>query len=219
MTPELEVVLASIGWRYVQAVAPWKATFLARDLNATGGLFAPDDRTAKDLHAEHQQLMHSVAIVLRGLSAMPADVALHVNVCSCAPELRDAGIPDRVSEATSALEVLVEGLIEAERVLTWEMGEPKRGRQLNKAALRVAEAVAEIYVIGTGLKPTAGRRADGKGSSGKFCLAVERVFKVLGIFVGDSYRPCQNAVNQMSDERISELLAIRTRKKRLPLWR
>lgn len=84
------------------------------------------------------------------------DLAQFVNVSACSPEERDTGMPDRIAEAKAALEALVDGLIEAQEILTWERGNAKSGRQTNKAAYRVAEAVAEVYVIGTGQKPTAG---------------------------------------------------------------
>lgn len=218
MTHELEAILNRIGWATVKFVAPFLAGSLAARLTPNGGLFESHRPTARAGLERHQQLMTAMAKVLEELEALSPGKLRYANWASSlaldTPDARDVGVPDRVSQARAALEAIVPGILSLNESLAWEAelreGNARRGRPPNRAAYRIAEALAEVYVIGMGKTPPLGRDSGSNEANGGFATTFVDVCKILGVRVKDPHDVCEAAKEKLTPERVTELLGWRT---------
>ncbi|SOC10181.1 hypothetical protein SAMN05877809_10580 [Rhodobacter sp. JA431] len=204
MIPELEVALTPIGWERVKVIAPHEARRLALHLNTNGGLVAFDAHQARKSAKQIETLERDIASVLIRLQGLTDDARTTVNLVSTSPEERNGGWPDHVGAAISSLTVLSPGL-ECWRDQLKRLGaeEGGRGRPTNLAVRSIAFAVAEIFVIGTGRKPT----FRGKSGSDLFAKTVKAVIDALGLrHVETIDGACQWAVEQLDEGRMARLL-------------
>jgi hypothetical protein len=121
---------------------------------------------------------------------------------------RDGGWPDHTSNAACALETLVPGLIYWTELLEHEAQKARRGGRHNEPAYRIAAALAEIYVIGLGEKPTIGNLADGTGPSGLYGKVTRTVLAQLGLGDIDVVRPCRAAIKDLTEDRMRMLFGL-----------
>jgi hypothetical protein len=162
--------------------------------------------------------MTAMAKVLDELEALSPEKLRYANRSSSlaldTPEERAIEVPDRVSQARAALEAIVPGILSLNESMAWEAdlqkGKAPRGRPPNRAAYRIAEALAEVYVIGLGRTPPLGRDSGSNEANGGFAKAFADVCKVLGVRVEDPHDVCEAAKEKLTPERVAELLGWRT---------
>jgi hypothetical protein len=206
MTPEIEAILNRIGWQKVLKLYPHLARSIEAKLTPTGGLFAAKATVASDQQKRIVEILSALESLVLRLESLPPDQRDCINMWSCPPGERDKGIPDRVGMITAGLTDLVPGLLITDEILVWESRAAGKGsRPRNENAYRVAEAVAEIYVVGTGRRPGYGSRSVYTDQDGTpFGRAVSEIFAALGI-QADTKGPCEAARNAMTPERMNEL--------------
>ena len=187
MTPELEVELNKIGWAWVKMVDPGRARRLESAISANGGLLFDGPPAAK--------VGLNDTRLLRALLDMAQQELRSLDGCRVEAIERSAallaGDPETrqplVHLATEAIEALKPGLDALERQAQREAQEGLPHRPKNLTLHAIAQAVAEVFVIGTGIDPTAGSPADETdGVNGDFGRALDRIFRLLG------FRPSKN---------------------------
>lgn len=205
MTPELEVELNKIGWKWASR-NPWHKVWYELVLRKDGGLVASDPQEARAALARHRALCASVINVVEGLRALSDDAATSINLDCIPVDERDKPWPDHITRAASALEFLAPGLIGWADLLAHEAQKARRGGQVNEPAYRIAETIAEIYVVGLGEKPTIGRLEDGSGPSGLYGRVTAAIFSILEVRASDVFRPCRTAIDRLTEARMRQLL-------------
>jgi hypothetical protein len=206
MKPEIETILNQIGWQKVKKLYPGRAQFIEEKLTPTGGLFATKATVASDQQRRILEVLSALEDLVSKLENLPSDQRDCINMWSCPVDERENGIPDRVGRATASLTDLVPGFRITNEGLLWEsQAASKSSRPRNVNVYRVAEAVAEIYVIGTGKRPGYGSKNVYTGQEGTpFARAVSGVFAILGI-QAEAKGPCEAARQAMTPERMKEL--------------
>jgi len=180
MTPELEEVLDGIGWQ-VAKVYNRSLFFLAWEPTKDGGLLfrsKPDAREGINnllkLEAALKQIPPTLHSMLSGVLRTSEDW--------------DSG--------RNPMEEFELGLAEAINIARHEQDKLWTGAGPNakQAARKVADQMAEIYVLGMGKLPTSGTKPDNSNEpSTQFSRAVRDVYRLLDIdahFMG----PCERAV-------------------------
>lgn len=196
----LSEALAPIGWERAELVAPWRAARLRATLTSAGGKL----NGKRGALERHESLMAAVATTVEALGDLSDAERTALDLASTPHGLLDDGSLPAVDAAIRALDCLIPGLISLAETHRHEAPYGKR----NDAAYRVAEALAEIYVIGRGKRPGASRNSVDGGPSGHFPKVVAAVFEILGIEVRDIYPQCRAARDALSDERFAELCLI-----------
>lgn len=165
MKPEVEEALEPLNWRFVQQVDPWGAAFLAASLATEASDTLASPKSAKASLSKLRSMSKAMLAVLSGLDEMPPEQEARIDLGSSQLGERDRDWPKRVEAARSALWSIVPGLAEELRKLEAEAAKATKGRPMNRLAYSVASAVAEIYMIGRGERPTIGRLESGMGRS------------------------------------------------------
>lgn len=210
MTPEVEAALLPLNWHLVKRQYPTKARWIGLQLKPNGGLLHPDAQAAKVALERHDEALRAMRTVLDHLNDMESEKINRIDLASCPIEdLHSSPGFDwsgRVDAARTALIQIIPGMLQEAELLRWEAGKAQQGGQKNQAAYRVAEAVAEIYVLGLKKRPTAGKLANGMGVSGLFGKVVASVFVALDIKAKALFGPCDAAKSAMTEARMLELL-------------
>lgn len=207
MRPEIEAALAPLNWPTVRLRFPARAQALALTFNQRAADLSPrfQRRNAEQLEA----LMAGMAATFEAMAALSPEMANRINLQSTPPVERDGGWPDHLEAAGEALRRIVPGVLAEVETARHFAGPPKRGQEPNVLAYRVAEAIAEIHVLGLGQRPTIGRGGTGEQALGtQFGRAVEAVFDAMGLRVGEPFRPASAAARALRGHRLDQLLAL-----------
>jgi len=208
MTPDLQSILERIGWATVKARAPAYALQLEVRLRDSSR-----DNAARTAQVERERLECFIEDVLRvkgSADALAITSKSFVDFELSSSSERDGVIPNRTQDAVDLLLALGPGLEALAEFLDQRANHARGGRPRKDAAFRIAEAVAEIYVIGRGEMPAKSSSAEGL-ASGEFSNVCHEVFKALGV---DSSRrtlePLRAAIDRLTGERLDRLMAIRS---------
>lgn len=196
----LTEALLPLGWNRVQRLAPWRSARLWGQLDPEGGMLN-GRRGAFD---RHHNLAAAVLNVLEILDELSPKEVESLDLHATDPDERDRGLVPAVSNVHDSLEKLIPGILADGEIHQAELPLGKK----NIAAYRIVDALAEIYVIGKGQRPTASRHAINGGPSGVFPRAADKVLRILGHQIADIYPLCKAAKQSMSDDRFEALLRI-----------
>lgn len=221
MTPEIEEILDSVGWRFACSRHPIQTAKWTLTLNGTGGALSSSPQEAKKMASNVKKLFRSVWEAYSVLGLLPDQIIGSLNMGSTSWEemkrmqhASSSVFPDRVGQTRSELGGLMAGLEATLSRLEDQGKRATRGRPRNDPAYAIARTVAEIYIVGLGALPTVGHLAGTNRPSGLYCRAVECLFATLGLNVGDPFLPCSDAVNSLTEEEIACFLLLRSEEHR-----
>tara|TARA_R100000935_G_C2829559_1_gene164252 strand:- start:724 stop:1455 length:732 start_codon:yes stop_codon:yes gene_type:complete len=228
MTPELEAALNKIGWAGIAERSKINSLRYERMLTLRGNqLFR--SRIEADENLERLRcLRDSVMLTLGLLRELPEEHSYYLEQLADLHSKDPADSRDRIPPAINALDEIataVNGLYQRARyevdgqekaidkqnarVRNQTIRDEKRtgvkqGRPTERAAYDLAETVLEIYVIGTGRRPTAGQQSTHPYVNCEYGRSVAEVFAALGLSVRP-YKYCKAARQKYSDEDIEML--------------
>lgn len=209
MRPELEAELDKIGWQKVKAASPAYAQHLEKQLSDFGADLRP--QLAKAEGRRLKRVRAAMVALHDEIGALSPESRSFIDVASCAPEVLDTGIPPLSGSLQLAIEAIAPGVLQLSEVLDAEARRVGKGRKKNAAAYRIADALAEIYVIGCGSVPTIGKHHDTNAATGVFGKVGGAVFRILGVAVAaTSIEPFEAAIFGLTDERLAGLLRHRS---------
>lgn len=208
MSPELEAALEPIGWHQVKQEHPYWAHMLAQQFNSTGGRIEANANLSAKRAQELANALGGLEAVVVTLEQIEGRWRDSINQTA---ELRltqqECKVGDRIAEAVSLLQAIKPGL---ELMYSFALDESeksnKRGPARNEAAYRIARTVAEIYVSGTGNRPTYGKDEYSGEINTAFGRAVANVLKVLEVSA-DPEKPSRWARDSITDEEFERLRA------------
>lgn len=190
----------------MKAHFPFRAQFIERNLNHYGGRLSVNRNEAKEQAEQLAKMQDSIEFLHRELSKMSSDIRDQINVVSTPPEDRNERITDSVTNTRDALADIWPGVNEASEHLIHEAKGVGRGRIRNEAVYEIARIVAEIFVRGTVSEtPAFGNRADGLGEAGPYVKAVRDAAQALGHERSTFRGPCEEAIAQLTEERMASL--------------
>lgn len=221
MTPEVESILEGIGWDFARLCLPvqaavWTKVFRDAGEGIAASRITTSPQESKALSRRVDAILRMAKGLVEHLQQLPDPVRQNINVGATSfAELKEmhsrnaVDFPDRITWTLDELSDLIPGIAATQRRLKLHGTKAKRGGQRNEVAFTIAKAVAEIYALGLGIRPSVGRRADVPGLSGRYARTVEKVYSAMGLSVVDAHDQCKEAVERYDAGQMDGLLLVR----------
>lgn len=202
----LEEVLDQIGWAAVKATHPVAAHRLINAL-------VPNDHepeayaAAAAASARFQKAIAEFRAAIRLLPQLLVDeIEFGVAAGAQLGPADDEVWPFGDLEDLAAMSTSIEAYL-ASRQSDWEESglARQRGRPKLVRPRRIAAALAVVYRLGTGLRPTVGASWDGSGASGEFCRVLDQVLSAVKLTGHDIRHIAKEAVAAASDEAMKKV--------------
>ncbi len=215
---DLEEALKEIGVRHARMID--RSLFFWQWLDKRGGLLFKDKTEAGRSKDALDDLTSAMKAFKNAAHRLTERQRFTINSEIAQPKEYETGeFRNRLAEV---FDTIIPGIAEAKEQTKCEIRDywTKIGRPTAHPARRVAEKLAEIYVLGLGKRPTYGVK-NGRPST-PFCRAVKRVYDLLGI-ESDFLEPCKAATKRLADGRLASLLERRATLekqwlRRHPMW-
>ncbi len=210
MSDPLILQLERIGWKHLNSLGPFTQKRLLRRLTESVSSKTSPHQARDDLKAL-KHIVDAANDFLVGVRTANPTLKEAIEWSTWVTNGQRVGPFDEVAvEAMSALEKMLPGLTGLQAQLEERASALKRGRRRNTAAYNAAKVLAEIYILCLGKRPSYGRKGITKGSSTLFCDVAEKVFRILGLKVGEVVDQCEAAVKGTSAEELEGLLRRRS---------
>lgn len=222
MNQQLFNALSKVGWQTIVLKAPAVAASLgSKILSANDG--GKRAKVKADLEAM-KKAREGLKGFVDGINQMSEDAYRNVNFGVPNEYLNKDGKGDAIGMVFSELKAVAPSLFQELESAQEFMS--KRKTKKNVPAYRIAETLAEIYVLGTGQMPTIGTDPITGHATGKFGKVCFEVFGIIDVKISpQSLEPCRTAIIEIGDARKERLFDLRERilagveqKKRISLF-